>query len=98
MQPDKPFKDMTLEELEAWMVESKAEQNAMMELRKQAASVRADKIDASNLAKRLGQDVSHLSPDEVRTMLEIARKPKPGDVVSTPGVAVVTAKGQGGAE
>lgn len=94
MQPD--FEKMTLDELEKWMVNCKAQETALLEQRRVASGYRRDKIDAHNLAVALKQDVSHLTAEEVSTMLAIARKPKPGDVVAEIGTAVLTAKGQGG--
>lgn len=94
MQPD--FDKMTLDELEKWMVDCKAQETALLEQRRIASGYRRDKIDAHNLAVALHQDVSHLSAEEVSTMLAIARKPKPGDVTVEIGTAVITAKGKGG--
>lgn len=93
MQPN--FSTMTLDELETWMVDCKAQETALLEQRRIAAGYRRDKIDAHNLATALKQDVSHLNAEEVQTLLEIARKPKPGDVVVEIGTAVLTAKGKG---
>lgn len=87
---------MTVEEIEGYKLDLRKQRDAIREQMREAEIVRAAKINSVLLAAKVGQDVSNLTPAEVKTLLAIANKPKPGDVVAEIGTAVLTAKGQGG--
>lgn len=88
----------SVQEIEDYKLGLKQDIERLKALARAAERVRALKINREGLARSLGVPVDHLTDDDVRRFLEIARTPKDGDVVAVPGVAVLTAKGQGGQE
>lgn len=89
---------MTVAEIEKYKLGLRLEIDALRAKMDEAEVVRGRKINAENLARQLGQDVSHLTEQEIDDLLRIALKPKPGDVVAEIGTAVLVARGQGGEE
>ena len=76
---------MTVDELDAASVKLKAKINVLRDERHVLKEVRDRKVTLEALATKLGVDVSGITPEQAQTLLEIARTPKPGDVVVTPG-------------
>lgn len=87
---------MSVPELEEYKLGLRLKIDALRAEMRDAEVVRARKINSTNLAAKLGQDVSHLTEAEVATLLAIANKPKPGDVVAVIGTGSLVAKGNGG--
>ena len=79
------YEAMTVDELDAYSVGLKGEIEAIRDTRREAKTVRDRKVVLEALARKLGIDVSGITPEQARTLLELATKPKPGDVVVTPG-------------
>ena len=89
MQPD--YQTMTVEELEAELLELKTQKLAITERQRELQAIRRDKLDLLYLSQRLGIDADGITPEQARSLLEIARQPKPGDVVVTPDTAELAA-------
>lgn len=87
---------MSVPEIEDYKLGLKLKIKALQDEMDDAETVRAAKINSTNLAAKLGQNVDDLSADEIASLLAIVNKPKPGDVVAEIGTATLTAKGQGG--
>ena len=85
---------MTVDELDAYSVGLKGEIEAIRDKRREAKTVRDRKVVLESLARKLGVDVSGITPEQARNLLEIANAPKPGDVVVTPGHITVDATGK----
>ena len=79
------FETMTVDELDAYSVGLKREIEAIRDKRREAKAVRDRKVVLESLARKLGVDVSGITPEQARNLLAIAiGAPKPGDVVVTP--------------
>lgn len=85
----------TVDELDLLSVELKKEEMKIHAERRAIAEIRARKIVREGLAQKLGVPVDHLTDQEAAIFLEIARRPKEGDVVATPGTAAIAVKGGG---
>lgn len=91
------LRNKSVAEIEVYAFSLKRESEVLKAKMRTAQQVRGLIINRENLARELKVPVDHLSDADVARMLEIKRSaPRPGDVIATPGTAVLTAKGQGG--
>ena len=81
------FESMTIDELEAFLVENKRQRLALREIARQALAVRARRTNGINLAARLNVPIEGLDERDIDDLLRIANKPRPGDIVVTPEAA-----------
>ena len=90
------FEAMTLDELIEYKLERKRQIQAIREEQLAAHAVYTRKLQLASLAQKLGVPVDGITPEQAAALLAIANQtpPKPGDVVVTPGHAVLTAEGQ----
>lgn len=93
--PGPDYTAMTVEELEAELLDLKTQKLAITERQRELQAIRRDKLDVFYLAQRLGIDAEGITPEQARSLLEIARQPREGDVVVTPDTASLVAEGQG---
>jgi hypothetical protein len=86
MTAKKTFESMTVDELDAYSVELKTQINELRDTRREAKAVRDDKVLLQHLADRLRIDVTGISPEQAKALLELAKQtpPREGDVVVTP--------------
>lgn len=87
--------DMTVEELEAVLLDLKTQKLAITERQRELQAIRRDKLDIYYLSQRLGIDASGITPEQAKNLLEVARQPRPGDVVVTPAPAELKAEPAG---
>lgn len=85
------YEAMTVDELDALSVDLKRQIEPIRDQRRAAKAVRDRKVTLEALARRLGVDVSGITPEQARTLLELAAQtpPREGDVVVTPGPGVL---------
>lgn len=90
------FEAMTIDELIEFKLERKRQIQALREESLAAHAVYTRKLQLEALARKLGVDVSGITPEQAAALLAIANQtpPKPGDVVVTPDHTVLPLAGQ----